>query len=88
MTSKIYDTFAICDDKGRYWVVDYTVSSGSDPIFYNGNWLPGDDPEVRILGGTVELMSLKKTRKKTLPVSPETIEKTFSDSQINRKIFY
>lgn len=87
MTKKTYDTFSICDDKGRYWEVDFTVTEGTDHIFYNGNWLPGDDPTVRILGARVELMSFKRTKKKLVTVNADSVERTFSDDKIHRKVF-
>ncbi len=85
--TKAFNTFSACDERGRYWEVDYTVTEGCDPVFYNGTILPGDDPIVRILGGRVELMSFKRTKKKTLQVSADVVERTFSDNKIHRKIF-
>jgi len=78
-------TVAVLDDKNRYWEIDVEVSEGSDDFVYNEQWYPGDESEVFILSGVVELKS-KKGTKKTIKVGPEFVENYISIDTIIRRL--
>lgn len=81
-----YNTMLLVDENLREWEVDYILKEGTDHIFYNGNWLPGDEPEIKILGGTVKVRSLSKKKYKSVNVSKNKIVETFSDDMLNKAL--
>lgn len=60
----------------RYWEMDYIITDGTPDVFYNGNFLPGDPPSIKILGGRVETVS-KRGRRKFITLDKEYIETKF-----------
>jgi hypothetical protein len=71
---------------GREFEVDFRFYGGKPDLVYNGNYLPGDPPELEILGGKVELRSYSGLSTRKVLLSEEQILWYIPQHVLNKNI--